>query len=328
MTRDSGRESHSHVLRFYFGYLTPILAAATIYIAGLQKFSGVELLLLIPGLNWFLLIGAIVTQPGASAFIAPLVVWNVIGLGYVLIQRNSAEKRRRGSEERARRLEEAARLLAEEEEQRWRHAELVRIGDEAVEILVSLPQHLLLVERNLDQAETEFDDCAFAPFWDAIERALLSMGQYLDGTRQLRERLTRHSQLSTAYGVSTPRFPLSPQTIGKLSISAASSERMRSLVRRAQRNHKFATIYEMRRSNQLLAAGFNTLAQCIDGMSARITESIHDLSASISNEMQSSRGTMDKHHEDVMRAGREHDEREKKALEMLDNIQRRRKPQR
>ena len=57
-------------------------------------------------------------------------------------------------------------------------------------------------------------------------------------------------------------------------VATATAERMQAIVRKAQRNFQFATIYEQRKTNQILVAGFTTLAQALNQMTGQITASI------------------------------------------------------
>lgn len=66
-----------------------------------------------------------------------------------------------------------------------------------------------------------------------------------------------------------------------MSTSNTSSDRLRSIVGKAQRNFQFATIYEQRRTNQLLVAGFENLAQALDGIGFHIQSSIEALNSTM-----------------------------------------------
>jgi hypothetical protein len=119
------------------------------------------------------------------------------------------------------------------------------------------------------------------------------------------------------------------------------------IVRKAQSDFQFATIYEQRKTNQLLVAGFTNLAQALDGMGQRIASSIDDLGDRITTmanavdgmkdalvdsigqlgeaiEEQSSQQT-EALNSAIRQVSTDQIERQNKALEMLDNIQRRRK---
>jgi DNA anti-recombination protein RmuC len=92
-------------------------------------------------------------------------------------------------------------------------------------------------------------------------------------------------------------------------------------------------IYEQRKTNQILVAGFTNLADALNDMTWRITDSIDNLASSVdgmtstlNESMQAIHSRMGDIHEELSKEASERAVREKKALEMLDNIQRRRKP--
>ena len=64
-----------------------------------------------------------------------------------------------------------------------------------------------------------------------------------------------------------PPFQLGLQTLPDASHTA---NRMRAVVRRAQKDFHFATIYEQRKTNQLLVAGFSSLGQAINELGDRL----------------------------------------------------------
>lgn len=111
-------------------------------------------------------------------------------------------------------------------------------------------------------------------------------------------------------------------------------------MRTAQRNFQFAVIYEQRKTNQILVVGFTNLAQALDRMTWRIADSISELAISVdgmTSTLNDSMHAIQLRVDDIAQssaqrakeASKEASERaarEKKVLDMLDNIQRGRKP--
>jgi hypothetical protein len=56
---------------------------------------------------------------------------------------------------------------------------------------------------------------------------------------------------------------------------------MTALVRTAQKNFQFATIYEQRKTNSLLVAGFTTLSRALHGVGAQLNDGFAKLSGQI-----------------------------------------------
>ena len=142
------------------------------------------------------------------------------------------------------------------------------------------------------------------------------------------------------YESTPPEFPLARQSVAALGVGTGSAERMKAIVRKAQTNFQFAMIYEQRKTNQILVAGFTSLAQALGQMNRQITASIDDLASSVDgmtstlnesmlaihSQMGDIAQTTASHHDDLLRQASDRADREKKALRMLDNIQRGRKP--
>lgn len=217
----------------------------------------------------------------------------------------------------------------EAEQQEYARGELRDLQDETLSLFESLPRHLAEAEKHMDQAEREFADGAFAPFWDAIEAAATALGHLNHGLHVIKLNASRYEELANQWDGRLQGFVPTPVSVRKLGISGATAERLQSIVRRAQRNFQFATIYEQRKTNKILVAGFTSLGQALANMTHMITASIDDLADSVTS-TQSRIGAMmatsNSHLETLATAAAESAKREDKTLEMLDNIQRRRKP--
>jgi len=74
---------------------------------------------------------------------------------------------------------------------------------------------------------------------------------------------------------SLPPFEL---PLGKLPDLRSTSARLTAIVRESQKDFHFATIYEQRKTNKILIAGFNTLKSAIYGLGDAIAFSLNELS--------------------------------------------------
>lgn len=236
--------------------------------------------------------------------------------------------------------EEATRLRRHREEQQGYRKQMIVFGEQSIGLFESMPKHLSSAEKYLDQAEVDFADGAFAPFWDSIENAAKTLGRFDEGIHHIKDNSSRYTELIRKYEDTPPQFPLARQSVAKLGVGTATAERMKAIVRTAQRNFQFATIYEQRKTNQILVAGFTNLAQALDRMTWQITASIDDLAGSVdvmtstlNESMRAIHSRMgdiaertSQHHDELMEEASEGATRERKALEMLDNIQRGRRP--
>ena len=239
-----------------------------------------------------------------------------------------------------RKAEEDAKLKQHKEQQEVFRRQMVDLGEQSLVLFESMPEHLRTADEYLDQAELDFAEGVFAPFWDCIEKAARKLGHFDEGVRKINDSSSRYTGLTRQYDARPPGFPLSPQSVTKLTIGATTAERMKRIVRNAQRDYQFASIYEQRKTNQILVAGFTNLAQALDEMTWRITKSIDGLASSVDSmgstlnqsilSINSQIGDIAemtaRHHQSVSRESSERASRERKVVQMLDNIQHRRRP--
>jgi hypothetical protein len=240
--------------------------------------------------------------------------------------------------------EEEARVAAHKAAQQNFKTELVKVTGTSLQTFEALPVNLLQAESLLDQAEQDFKEGAFAPFWDSIEQATIRLGSFNSGIASINHNLKRHGELSKLYEEKSPRFPIVIDSVKGMIAGNTTGDRMKTIVRQAQRNFQFASIYEQRKTNQILIAGFTNLAQALDGMGRRISESIDELSTQVSEMSSSLNESMENLgeqmatvnrtvsesvqdlHSTFQKESKDQADRHDRALEMLDNIQRRRMP--
>jgi hypothetical protein len=254
--------------------------------------------------------------------------------------RREEELRQRQAEELRRQAEERRQRIAAEHaaNQRALALRLTSLVSDSTGKAASLPKLPGSADEAIHRAEREFGDGAFAPFWDAIEESATGLANF-EATVQT---LIKNSQF---YRQEAPRLENAPPAfqIGLDTLPDASStaERLRCVVRRAQKDFHFASIYEQRKTNQIFVAGFSTLGQALNELGHRLDRSLNDLASaidvSISNlasDIESSQRSMTSELVREMEATREQAaaesqdrrEHERQEREMLDNIQRRRKP--
>lgn len=251
---------------------------------------------------------------------------------YIIYLIRLPAKRRQAAEE-ARRAAEEARRRRHREEQESHRNEMVALGESSVDWFEALPRYLDYAEQWLDRAALEFADGAFAPFWDCIEKATENMAHYDEGVRRLKDFASSYTSLVSLYEATPPQFPLARESVDKLGVGVGTAERMQAIARKAQRDFQFAMIYEQRKTNQILVAGFKSLAHALEQMTWQITASINDLAGSVdvmtSTLDEALRAIHSRMGDIATMTSQHHDERaarERKALEMLDNIQRGRRP--
>jgi len=143
---------------------------------------------------------------------------------------------------------------------------------------LSLNQLASIASGHLDNAEREFEEGAFAPFWDEVENATNSLAAYHQKVNTVEHNATAYAGRASKLRVSIPKFDM-PK--GELLSAYPVAVRLSKVVRQAQKDFQFATIYEQRKTNQLLYAGFETLALAINVMQVSIHIALEDLSTSL-----------------------------------------------
>jgi hypothetical protein len=245
------------------------------------------------------------------------------------------------------RREEKARVAAHKMAQQNYQSELMTVCDDSLKAFEVLPKELMDAEALLDQAEVDFEEGAFAPFWDSVEQAAMRIGHFDGRVEKINHNLKRYVELSKIYEAEAPRFPIVIDSVRGMIAGNTAADRMKEIVRKAQRNFEFASIYEQRKTNEILIVGFTNLAQVLDGIGRRLSESIDELSTQVSemswsvNESITALGeqmaivnqstvaiskSVQGLQSSLENDAKKHAERHDRALEMLDNIQRRRMP--
>jgi len=334
------------VVAVYYLYLLPVLVWGTILVADLVRSEELEglgwdfLLVLCPAVNWLALLGLLFGSSEGYRAVGPLLCWVVVGVGITVVkalaERRAADETRRQAAEAA---AEARRQRHKEEQQGYRN-QMMALGEQSLVLFESVPNELRSAEGYLDQAEADFADRAFVPFWDCIENAARLLARIDERVRQIKGNSDRYSRLIQKYDNVPPSFPLAHESVTKLAVAGTSAERMQAIVRKAQRDFQFARIYVQCKTNQILVAGFTNLAQGLKDMTWQITASIDDLARSVdgmaSTLDESLRAihsrvgdiaeTASRHADEASKAVSEAAARERRVLEMLDNIQRGRRP--
>lgn len=280
----------------------------------------------------------------AAPIWAALITWGLIGglikLGQLPAKKRMAmeEERRRVQAQANRRAAKKAAVAAAQAAQQRLASQLDRLMSESVASARELPNLITAAEKSLDLAEYEFAEGAFVPFWDAIEVAAKKLANVEATIQQLIQ--NSQSYQKDAPGLETPPPPFQ---IGLRTLPDAShtTSRMRVIVRGAQKDPDFTKIYLMCRHNELLVAGFSTLGQVLSEIGDRLDSSFDRLASSINvsisglaseitwsqKQMTATLGAkIDRSTEQGAsdaKAGRKLD---RKEIEMLDNIQRRRRP--
>jgi len=152
---------------------------------------------------------------------------------------------------------------------------------------LDISNHVVTADQHLTAAEKEFEAGAFAPFWDEIERAANELAAYKNEVEHLRRSVDVYKNEATdleRLSVPAPPLDLSGRQLPDARPAAA---RFMATVRKAQTNFQFAVIYEQRKTNQLLHAGFGNLGAAIYALGDSINASLDNLSKTLQTQNKS-----------------------------------------
>lgn len=197
--------------------------------------------------------------------------------------------------------------------------------------IVQMLEALLITTDNwLETAEREFEERAFAPFWNAAEQAADLLGTYYAQIRKLKDLVADHERRRACLSNEVAALSIPDSCIPDARPAAT---RLSQLGRRAQKDFQFATIYEQRKTNTLLHSGFGTLAAGLERMQYAITDALDDLSLTLGTKLDdllavttSQAEVFNEFSDATSKHFKDSDRETKKQSEMLDNIQRGKKP--
>lgn len=223
-------------------------------------------------------------------------------------------------------------------------------GRDAAGEAIQLPGIVARAELALDRAAEEFAEGLYSPFWEAMEEATHRLHEFDSRLHQIVSLRSSYIEQAPALGLGaeTPSFSLGTDSLPDTSII---QERLRQMYRQAQKDGKFAQIYEQRRTNSILIKGFTSLGDAIQRLGSKIADSLDELRhevgfrlTDLESALQSAAENAQHQREEMLTELRDSNagnketleltrrdvaqrrETEQTALKMLDNIQHRRKP--
>jgi hypothetical protein len=273
------------------------------------------------GWGWFLwaviFIGVVAVS---SSFLAGIVVASIaIAVIAVAIKSSSvSELERKKAEELKRSIESAnqSEKSRVENEARRLTSSLARTYESSMNLATDLSGHLKDASGWLRHAESEYDDNAFSPFWDAVENAAKHLAAFDNKTNQLTRNAKEYYQNLNGRKHTFPGFPINVRVMPDPS---SVLKELRRVVRMGQTDFQFANIWEHRRTREVLIAGFRTLGEAVNNLGATIEYSVSNLQQSISSDVA-------KIIEEEIKTRETLDKRMLEQNGMLDNIQHHRTP--
>jgi len=145
--------------------------------------------------------------------------------------------------------------------------------------VATLPHHIRTADKLLREAEEEYNDRAFAPFWDRIERAAASLAEFSQSVDSIRAQTTNYHRALHGRIHNFPALRID----SVLPSPDATIREFNRLARLGQRNFEFASIWEQRRTRAILIKGFTTLGQAVNNLGETIDFTIEGLRKELSS---------------------------------------------
>lgn len=265
------------------------------------------------------LIGIGIGVLSSSALVAVVIASIVVALIAIGMKSSSVSELERKKAEQAKRSIEYANQSETkrvENEAASLTSGLARQYESSTKLATELPHNLSQASRWLQQAEIEYKDSAFSPFWDAVENAAKNLAAFNSKANQLSQNAVAYYKQLNGRKHTFPTFPVSMRTVPDPSHEL---NQLRRVVRMGQTNFQFANIWEHRRTREVLIAGFRTLGEAVNNLGATIEYSVSDLQQSVSSGVA-------KLVEEEIKTREALDSRLLEQNRMLDNIQTHRKP--
>jgi DNA repair exonuclease SbcCD ATPase subunit len=161
------------------------------------------------------------------------------------------------------------------EQQKKKMSELLAV---AVDKYRDTTKRITTAENCLNQAESEFKARAFSPFWDQIENAANNIATHQKQIDFINNAAIKYKIELANIEADIPEFKLPKDSLPD---AHSTINRMQGIIRKAQKDFQFATIFEQRRTSILLTDGVGTLADVIDALDKTIEYSLSNLTITL-----------------------------------------------
>lgn len=242
----------------------------------------------------------------------------LLGAAVKQADKEAAEKKRR-EDEAQRDADEQSRLKRTLED----------INTRSIDLSDRLPGHLLDAAQNIRQATVDFTERAYSPYWQSVENAANALARFDEGVNHIARNAESYRETAMDYRGALEPFAVSSVSVDQLEIADDVAQKMGEVVREAQRDYEFASIFEQRKTNQLLVEGFRNLGDAISRMSSEIRSSIRQLDSSVNSlnnrldkGLSDAADTSERVHSQLVRSSSAQAGREKAMVRELDAVRR------
>lgn len=149
-------------------------------------------------------------------------------------------------------------------------------------LFAELPELLKAAAGWLEEAQEDYKDNAFAPFWEDVEEAAMCLGSFYENVRTLSKNAENYYSSLKGKSHTFPVFPIHP---GNTPDPTSVIEEFRRIVRLGQTNFQFANIWEHRLTRKVMIAGFRTLGNAVNNLGYTLEESMSKLQSAVSSDI-------------------------------------------
>lgn len=200
---------------------------------------------------------------------------------------------------RKERSQEQSRMKSEEwmrEQLRKREKDALDVTSSAIGLIQAfqanftrLPRLLRSADESIAAAEREFREQAYAPFWDKVEEGAVGLGSFNRTVKTMSDQVASFNRILQRR---THNFPPLRAQVGELPNASGVVERLRQVVRMGQTDFKFATIWEHRKTQNVLIEGFNTLGDAIGNLGWKIEHTSEQFVSALRESSESTQGAL------------------------------------
>ena len=140
----------------------------------------------------------------------------------------------------------------------------------AIEQVDSLNTNMCRASQLIEQADYEFRQNAYSPFWDKVHASIAQLARCQVNIECLKDYARLYSE---ALEGRQHNFPVYPVGLNLVPDITRVSQDLQRVIRQGQTNFQFSSIYEQRRTREVMVAGFKSLGEAVDNFGASIDQS-------------------------------------------------------
>jgi hypothetical protein len=144
--------------------------------------------------------------------------------------------------------------------------------------LRDLPGYLEAADMFLNHADQEFQERAYGPFWDNIEQSALQLGAFNSNLARIEGEAVSYKNLLAGQ---IHNFPSLVVEDGAVPNPTPQADRLRRLARMGQKDFEFATIWEQRKTQNVIVEGFHTLGEAVNRLGITMGNSFSRVNSTI-----------------------------------------------